>query len=107
MKKIFTLASGLLLMSAIGAKAEPIVVYVNDYYYNQVASPFETELTLDEEGNYVIADFFNSGEPVKFTFDKPEADKWGNITFTGYLDRASDADPYLMDAEGFYLTCCA
>lgn len=60
MKKIFTLISGLILMSALTAKADTIKVWVMDYEANEVASPFETELTKDADGNYVIADFFNS-----------------------------------------------
>ncbi|MDE6637413.1 MAG: hypothetical protein K2K32_04150 [Muribaculaceae bacterium] len=105
MKKIFTLISGLLLLSALPVKAEAIKVNVKDEDNYKLAQAFETELTKDSDGNYVIADFFGSGSPVKFTFNKVVND-WGSMTITsktledeGYL--------YLLDDAGQYLVCQA
>lgn len=106
MKKIFTLISGLILMSALTAKADTIKVWVMDYEANEVASPFETELTKDADGNYVIADFFNSYTPVKFKFEKPAVGKYSDMVFTGHLDK-SQTYPYLLDDEDNYLVCAA
>ncbi|MDE6018764.1 MAG: hypothetical protein K2G85_08125 [Muribaculaceae bacterium] len=105
MKKIFTLISGLLLMSAIPVKAETIKVSVKDYDGYKLCQAFESELSKDDAGNYVIEDFFGSGCPMKFTFDKVVGD-WGDLSITELCEE-DGGDVYLLTPEGGYMTCQA
>lgn len=107
MRKIFTTLCGLMLMAALSTNAENVTFYVEDYNWNQICYPFETEITMDAEGNYVIADFFNSYEPLKFKFAEPTLEKESVIEFTGNLDKPEDGYPYLLNDEGESLVCAA
>lgn len=106
MKKIFTLLSGVLLSTFMLAKAEKVTCYVQDYNYNELAQPFESELIKNADGSLTLSEFFNSGNPVSFTYTTPNVDSSSDITFTGKLD-TSDYYPYLLDPNGDYMVCYA
>lgn len=103
MKKIFTLISGMLLLSAIPVKADSIKVNIQDYDGKKVAQSFETELTKDADGSYVIADFLGSGYPVKFTFEKI-VDDWSDLNISVNV-KEDESDVYLLDPNGKYMVC--
>ena len=104
MKKFFTLLSGLLFATGFAAQAEEVTVYVSDYDGNEVAKSFTTELTKDADGNYVLADFLNSGCPLTFNFKQPEVGESSDMEFPN-LEIEEDETAYFMTPEGKYATC--
>lgn len=105
MKKIFTLISGMLLLSAIPVKAETIKVNIQDKYSGgkKVAQSFETQLTMDADGCYVIEDFLGSENPVKFTFEKI-VDDCSDLNISSNVDK-DESDVYLLDPNGKNMVC--
>ena len=104
MKKFFTLLSGLLFATGFAAQAEEVTVYVSDYDGKEVAKSFTTELTKDADGNYVLADFLNSGCPLTFNFKQPEVGESSDMEFPN-LEIEEDETAYFMTPEGKYATC--
>ncbi|MDE5849366.1 MAG: hypothetical protein K2H38_04435 [Muribaculaceae bacterium] len=104
MKKIFTLMGGLLLASALNVNAgESTATRADEESSVKVeiknADSYTTNLTKDADGNWVLADFLESGVPFSFKFDKPEAvgDK-SPITITSNVKIDGD-NYYLLDNE--------
>ncbi|MDE7349441.1 MAG: hypothetical protein K2N25_00080, partial [Muribaculaceae bacterium] len=101
----FTLLGGLLLASSINVKAEGAAVYSSDDESSVTvviknANSYTSNLTKDADGNWILADFLESGVPFSFKFDKPEAvgDK-SAIDITSKV-KVEDNYYYLLDSEG-------
>ncbi len=70
-----------------------------------MAKSCKTELTRNDKGLYVIADFLNSGSPVEFTFDSNvEVGKKTAIEIKGNVD-VDDPYFYLLDSNGDDMVC--
>lgn len=104
MKKIFTIVGGLLLAGAVSANAEAISLYFYDENNNVFGDPQVTEISMDEDGNFVISDFLYCEAPLCFNFQVPAVGDYSDISFTGFIDD-SEGFPYIMNAEGEYPTC--
>ena len=100
MKKIFTLIGGLLLASGMTVMAQDVTAGESSVKVDiKNANSYTTSLAKDADGNWVLADFLESGVPFSFRFEKPEAvgDK-AAIDITSNV-RVEGDYYYLLDSE--------
>lgn len=108
MKKFFTMIGAALMMGSFAAQAESEIVNVEvqDYYDQDIAKSFDSELIKNEDGSLTFTNFFNSGYPMSFTFKEPSVGGYADIIVAGNLD-TSDTWPYLLTPDGNYMVCYA
>ena len=107
MNKIFTMLGAALMMGSLAANAETKNVYVRYYDADNVKvsqKSYSTDLSLNEDGSFTLADFLHSGKPFSFSFEIPDVNTYGyNITLTGeYINKETYDDVdyfYLMDCK--------
>lgn len=106
MRKFFTAMCTALLVGAMSAEAENVVVKVTDGAGTSVYGDFESELVKNDDGSWALLDFFNSGCPVSFTFEPATSGNWADMYFCGDIDDSVDY-PYLLTPDGEYMMCYA
>lgn len=67
--------------------------------YVEGAKPFESLISLNEDGSYTMSNFFNSYYPLSFKFETPAEGEDADIVFTDYVDN-QDGYIYVMEPDG-------
>lgn len=112
MKKFFLLLT-VFFFGASLIKAETVTCYIDKYNYDTESyeaafQSFTTELTVDENGVYTLADFFNSGCPVSWTLSPVEGVGYDNMTFADncYYTPSDDTYKWFFDyTNNEYAVC--
>lgn len=85
---------------------EDVTLYLDTYNYDtenyeEYAKSVNSELKKFTKNIYEIPDFLNSGQPLDFTFEDPEAGSYSLMTIEQTYEAYAGYDPYLY-GTGYY-----